>query len=60
MLPSAKRARGDAVRATDVRAALRGLRVDAMPVGLQLIGRMFGEADLLRIGHIYERSTSVS
>ena len=34
--------------------------VDAMPVGLQLIGRMFGEADLLRIGHIYERSTSVS
>ena len=28
----------------------------AMPVGMQLIGRPFGEAELLRMGHIFERT----
>jgi len=29
-----------------------------LPVGLQLLGRPFGESRLLRIGHAYEKSTS--
>ena len=28
----------------------------ALPVGLQLIGRRFGEAPLLALGHVYERT----
>ena len=28
-----------------------------LPVGLQLLGKPFGEADLLRVAHAYERST---
>jgi aspartyl-tRNA(Asn)/glutamyl-tRNA(Gln) amidotransferase subunit A len=28
-----------------------------LPVGLQLLGRPFGESRLLRIGHAYEQST---
>ena len=31
--------------------------VDGLPVGLQLMGRPFGEADVLRAGHAYQRET---
>jgi len=27
-----------------------------LPVGLQLIGRAFGEADLLQLAHVYEQT----
>ena len=27
---------------------------ETMPVGLQLIGRMFGESELFRIGHAFQ------
>jgi aspartyl-tRNA(Asn)/glutamyl-tRNA(Gln) amidotransferase subunit A len=27
---------------------------ERMPVGLQLVGREFGEAELLRLGHVFE------
>ncbi|SHG20927.1 Asp-tRNA(Asn)/Glu-tRNA(Gln) amidotransferase GatCAB subunit A [Streptoalloteichus hindustanus] len=30
-----------------------------MPIGMQLLGRPFGEATLLRVGHAYERSAPV-
>mmetsp|Transcript_779 Transcript_779/g.4836 ORF Transcript_779/g.4836 Transcript_779/m.4836 type:complete len:102 (-) Transcript_779:1305-1610(-) len=29
-----------------------------LPVGLQIIGRMFSEADLLSIGHVFEQTAS--
>lgn len=29
-----------------------------LPVGLQIIGRMFSEAELLRIGHVFEQTAS--
>ena len=31
-----------------------------LPVGLQLIGRAFGEEDLLQIAHIYEQTAGVT
>jgi len=34
-----------------------GFTPDGMPVGLQLYGRAFGEADLLAFGHAYEQAT---
>ena len=30
-----------------------------LPIGLQIIGRAFGEADLLRIAHVYEQTAGV-
>jgi aspartyl-tRNA(Asn)/glutamyl-tRNA(Gln) amidotransferase subunit A len=35
-----------------------GFTISGLPVGLQLIGRAFDEADLLRIAHLYEQSHS--
>ena len=35
-----------------------GMSADGIPIGLQLIGRARGEADLLRLGHAYERATT--
>ncbi|KAI3434564.1 hypothetical protein D9Q98_002637 [Chlorella vulgaris] len=32
---------------------------NALPVGMQLIGRAFGEADLLKLAHIYEQTSGV-
>jgi aspartyl-tRNA(Asn)/glutamyl-tRNA(Gln) amidotransferase subunit A len=29
-----------------------------LPIGLQLLGKPFGEATLLKIGHAYEQSTA--
>jgi aspartyl-tRNA(Asn)/glutamyl-tRNA(Gln) amidotransferase subunit A len=37
-----------------------GFDRSGLPIGLQLIGRPFGEATLLRIGQAYERATSWS
>jgi aspartyl-tRNA(Asn)/glutamyl-tRNA(Gln) amidotransferase subunit A len=37
-----------------------GFDRSGLPIGLQLIGRPFGEATLLRIGRAYERATSWS
>ena len=34
-----------------------GLSLEGLPIGLQLIGPLFGEAGLLEIGHAYERVT---
>lgn len=34
-----------------------GFSPSGLPIGLQLIGRPFGEADLLRIGHLYQSAT---
>ncbi len=34
-----------------------GFQPDGMPVGLQLIGRPFAEAQLLNVGHIYQQAT---
>lgn len=28
------------------------------PIGIQLLGRPFGERELLRVGHAYERTQS--
>ncbi|CAL8464275.1 g3810 [Coccomyxa elongata] len=33
-----------------------GSQGQALPVGLQIIGRAFGEADMIRIGHIFEQT----
>ncbi len=35
-----------------------GIAADGMPVGIQLLGPDFSEAELLRIGHAYESGTS--
>jgi aspartyl-tRNA(Asn)/glutamyl-tRNA(Gln) amidotransferase subunit A len=35
-----------------------GFSTAGLPIGLQLIGRPFDEALLLRLGHAYEQSTS--
>jgi aspartyl-tRNA(Asn)/glutamyl-tRNA(Gln) amidotransferase subunit A len=35
-----------------------GLVHDALPVGLQLIGRAWDEGTLLRISHAFERATT--
>jgi aspartyl-tRNA(Asn)/glutamyl-tRNA(Gln) amidotransferase subunit A len=35
-----------------------GLTPDRLPIGLQMTGRPFDEATLLRIGDTYERDTS--
>ncbi|KAI8109325.1 hypothetical protein M9434_000609 [Picochlorum sp. BPE23] len=32
--------------------------VDSLPVGIQLIGRAFDEASLLRVGHVFEQTNS--
>ena len=34
-----------------------GFSPRGLPIGLQLVGRPFGEIDLLRIGHLYETAT---
>lgn len=34
-----------------------GFDTQGLPIGLQLIGRQLGEADVLRVGHVYQRST---
>ena len=34
-----------------------GLSTAGLPIGLQLIGPLFGEAGLLEVGHAYERAT---
>ena len=34
-----------------------GISADGIPIGLQLIGRARGEADLLRVAHAYEQAT---
>lgn len=31
-----------------------------LPVGVQIIGRMFGEQDLLRVAHVYEQTAGVA
>jgi hypothetical protein len=31
-----------------------------LPVGMQLVGRMFGEAQLLRVAHVYEQTAGVA
>ena len=33
---------------------------DTLPVGLQMIGKAFGEGDLLQIAHIYEQTAGVA
>ncbi|MBC8100003.1 MAG: Asp-tRNA(Asn)/Glu-tRNA(Gln) amidotransferase subunit GatA [Armatimonadetes bacterium] len=35
-----------------------GFDAAGLPIGLQLLGRAFGEADVLRVGHAYERVTN--
>jgi len=35
-----------------------GFDAQGLPVGLQLIGRQLGEADVMRVGHVYERTTN--
>lgn len=30
----------------------------ALPVGLQIIGHAFGEADMIRLGHIFEQTAN--
>jgi aspartyl-tRNA(Asn)/glutamyl-tRNA(Gln) amidotransferase subunit A len=35
-----------------------GFQPDGMPAGFQLVGRPFGEADLLRLGHAYQQVTT--
>ena len=37
-----------------------GERGAPLPIGLQLVGRMFGEAELLRLAHVYEQTAGVS
>jgi aspartyl-tRNA(Asn)/glutamyl-tRNA(Gln) amidotransferase subunit A len=37
--------------------SLPGGFVDGLPVGIQLLGRPFDEATLLRIGHAYQQQT---
>jgi len=34
-----------------------GIDGEGLPIGLQLIGRPFGEAEILRVGHAYEQAT---
>ena len=34
-----------------------GVAANGLPLSLQLVGRQFGEANLLRIGHAYEQAT---
>lgn len=34
--------------------------VNSLPVGIQLIGRAFGEAALVRVGHVFEQTNSSS
>lgn len=33
-----------------------GSQGQALPVGLQIIGRAFGEADMIHLGHIFEQT----
>ena len=33
-----------------------GSRGQPLPVGLQIIGRAFGEADMISLGHIFEQT----
>ena len=35
-----------------------GLSPDGLPIGLQIIGKPFDEATVLRLAHAYERSTT--
>jgi aspartyl-tRNA(Asn)/glutamyl-tRNA(Gln) amidotransferase subunit A len=34
-----------------------GFTSDNLPVGLQIVGRPFGEETVLKVGHAYEQST---
>ncbi|MCH2379655.1 MAG: hypothetical protein MK236_09575 [Pedosphaera sp.] len=34
-----------------------GFSSGGLPIGLQLLGRPFGEGELLRVAHAYEQST---
>ena len=34
-----------------------GMSSEGLPIGLQLIGSLFGEASLLEMGHAYEQAT---
>jgi aspartyl-tRNA(Asn)/glutamyl-tRNA(Gln) amidotransferase subunit A len=34
-----------------------GMSAEGIPIGLQLVGRWNGEADLLRVAHLYEQAT---
>jgi aspartyl-tRNA(Asn)/glutamyl-tRNA(Gln) amidotransferase subunit A len=34
-----------------------GFDHDGMPIGMQLIGKPFDEATILRVAHLYEQST---
>lgn len=36
-----------------------GSAAGKLPVGMQLIGRAFGEADLLQLAHVYEQTAGV-
>jgi aspartyl-tRNA(Asn)/glutamyl-tRNA(Gln) amidotransferase subunit A len=35
-----------------------GFDAAGLPIGLQILGPQLGEADIMRVGHIYERTTS--
>jgi aspartyl-tRNA(Asn)/glutamyl-tRNA(Gln) amidotransferase subunit A len=35
-----------------------GFGVDGLPLGMQILGRPFGEETILKIGHAYERATT--
>jgi aspartyl-tRNA(Asn)/glutamyl-tRNA(Gln) amidotransferase subunit A len=35
-----------------------GFSADGLPIGLQLLGRPFGEETILKAGHQYEKSTT--
>jgi aspartyl-tRNA(Asn)/glutamyl-tRNA(Gln) amidotransferase subunit A len=34
-----------------------GFSNDGLPIGLQIVGRPFDEATVLRVGHAYEQAT---
>ena len=34
-----------------------GFGKNGLPLGMQIVGRPFGEATILRVGHAYERAT---
>jgi aspartyl-tRNA(Asn)/glutamyl-tRNA(Gln) amidotransferase subunit A len=48
-----------AARASSVpaRSASKSENEKPLPVGLQLLGKPFGEEDLIKVGHAYEQAT---
>jgi aspartyl-tRNA(Asn)/glutamyl-tRNA(Gln) amidotransferase subunit A len=44
----------------DDSAAAAGSQQQQLPVGLQLVGPMFGEQQLLKVAHIYEQTAGVA